>query len=335
MVFALGCAWRWSRSEKRKQLRRTFDELKEARAECANITNRRHDGSLVPPNKITVNEWLDRWLAMKAEDLEETTIYNYGVTLDRVRGRLGDIRLQDLTEEHVEEWRDWALAHGRVRVFGTRVLNTASSGAPTSTPSYTGARYETTTGTLDPHARQYDTATGRFTSPDPATRDQSTPYVYADNAPTLLTDPSGMTPDDPNDRVDSLGEALGIFGDAFVDKYLPVRPAYRLYRAEYMLRQQGCDALADLYGEAADELAQQIALVGVGGLTGWRRQAYEAETSILGAEGLAKSSASGGLFFHGSDVKSLVDVLNKGLDATAAAAGHTDGPGGQGFGVVV
>jgi hypothetical protein len=46
--------------------------------------------------------WLDRWLAMKAEDLEETTIYSYRITLDRVRGRLGNIRLQDLTEEHVE-----------------------------------------------------------------------------------------------------------------------------------------------------------------------------------------------------------------------------------------
>ncbi|MFJ4806042.1 tyrosine-type recombinase/integrase [Streptomyces murinus] len=102
-------------TRKRKQLRRTFDSLKEARAEYANITHRRHDDSLVPPNKITLNEWLDRWLAMKAENLEETTIYNYRITLDRVRGRLGRIRLQDLTEEHVEEWRDWALAHGRVR----------------------------------------------------------------------------------------------------------------------------------------------------------------------------------------------------------------------------
>ena len=69
----------------------------------------------MPPNKITVNEWLDRWLAMKAEDLEETTIYNYKITLDRVRGRLGNVRLQELTEEHVEEWRDWALTQGRVR----------------------------------------------------------------------------------------------------------------------------------------------------------------------------------------------------------------------------
>ncbi len=197
--------------------------------------------------------------------------------------------------------------------FGTRVLNTTTSGAPASTPSYTGARYETSTGNLDLHARQYDTATGRFTRSDPAARDLSTPYVsayaYADNVPSMLTDPSGLTPDDPNnDRVDSLGEALGIFGDAFVDvakspfvflgdlenaftgenggadafidKYLPVRPAYRLYRAEYMLRQQGCDALADLYAETADELAQQLVLTGVGGLTGWRRTAVATEREL-------------------------------------------------------
>ncbi len=37
---------------------------------------------------------------------------------------------------------------------------------------------------------------------------------------------------------------------------------------------------------------------------------------------------AGGLFFHGASVQSLVDILNKGLDATAAAASHTDGPGG-------
>jgi RHS repeat-associated protein len=196
--------------------------------------------------------------------------------------------------------------------FGTRVLNTTSSGAPASTPSYTGARFETSTGQLDLHARQYDTATGRFTRPDPAARDLSAPYVsayaYADNVPSALTDPSGLTPGDPDDRVDSLGEGLGIFRDAFVDvakspfvflgdlhdaftgenggangfidKYLPVRPAYRLYRAEYMLRQQGCDALADLYAEAADELAQQLVLTGVGGLTGWRRTAVATEREL-------------------------------------------------------
>ncbi|GAA3159210.1 hypothetical protein GCM10010521_53960 [Streptomyces rameus] len=100
---------------RRKQLTRTFATLKEAKAEYARITNRREEGTFVPPNQINVNEWLDQWLAMKAEDLEETTIYNYRVTLDRVRGRLGRIRLQELTEEDVENWMHWALKHGRVR----------------------------------------------------------------------------------------------------------------------------------------------------------------------------------------------------------------------------
>ncbi|WPO76427.1 RHS repeat-associated core domain-containing protein [Streptomyces sp. KN37] len=172
------------------------------------------------------------------------------------------------------------LRGARPHPVGSRVLATATGGAPASTPGYTGARHEPTTGNLDLHARQYDTTTGRFTRPGPAARDLTAPYVsayaYADNVPSALTDPSGLSPDDPdNERVDDVGEALGIFKDAFVDvakspfvflgdlkdtatgenggagafidKYLPVRPAYRLYRAETMLRQQGCDALADLY----------------------------------------------------------------------------------------
>jgi hypothetical protein len=53
---------------KRKQLRRTFNTLREAKAEYARITSKRHEGTLVSPNKVTVNEWLDQWLVMKAED---------------------------------------------------------------------------------------------------------------------------------------------------------------------------------------------------------------------------------------------------------------------------
>ncbi|WSQ13058.1 site-specific integrase [Streptomyces sp. NBC_01231] len=100
---------------KRKQLTRTFGTLREAKAEYARITNRRYEGAFVEPNKITVNEWLDQWLAKKAEDLEETTIYSYTMTLGRVRGKLGHLRLQELTEDHVEAWMRWALEDGRVR----------------------------------------------------------------------------------------------------------------------------------------------------------------------------------------------------------------------------
>ncbi|MFE7964778.1 tyrosine-type recombinase/integrase [Streptomyces cellulosae] len=100
---------------KRKQLRRTFNTLREAKTEYARITSKRHEGTFVPPNKITVNEWLDQWLVMKAEDLEPTTVYNYRVTLDRVREKLGNVRLQELTEDHVMAWMQWALQGGRVR----------------------------------------------------------------------------------------------------------------------------------------------------------------------------------------------------------------------------
>jgi integrase len=95
-------------------LTRTFGTLREAKAEYARITHRRYEGTLVEPNKITVNEWLDQSLAKKAEDLEESTVYSYTMTLGRVRGKLGHIiRLQDLTEDHVEAWMRWALREGR------------------------------------------------------------------------------------------------------------------------------------------------------------------------------------------------------------------------------
>ncbi|MFJ9721296.1 hypothetical protein ACIRP3_00915 [Streptomyces sp. NPDC101209] len=49
---------------------------------------------------------------------------------------------------------------------------------------------------------------GRFNHPDPATPERSSPYVsayvYSGNTPTLCTDPSGLSPDDPtNGHVDS------------------------------------------------------------------------------------------------------------------------------------
>lgn len=100
---------------KRNQLTVTKDTLTEAKAELSRIENEQNSGSFVAPNKLTVNEWLDQWMAKKAEDLEETTMYSYEITLKRVRGKLGHIRLQELTEEDVEEWMHWAIAHGNGR----------------------------------------------------------------------------------------------------------------------------------------------------------------------------------------------------------------------------
>lgn len=186
------------------------------------------------------------------------------------------------------------------------------------------------------------------------------PYAYADNQPTVLTDPSGLTPvpgdDNGNGHVDSLGEGLKIFGNgflqglkmpfeflgdaqdaftganggagAFVDKYLPVRPAYRLYRAEYMLRQQGCDALADLYAEAADELTQQLAVTGLGGLTGWRRNVYEAETSIMRSGGLGPNRGKldvSAKAFNDAEGRIAELLLSEGKNVKALKESNVDG----------
>ncbi|MEU3894841.1 tyrosine-type recombinase/integrase [Streptomyces sp. NPDC045251] len=94
---------------------RTFATLREAKAQYASIVHRRYDAEQAPFSQVTVDEWLDQWLAMKAEDLEESTAYSYTMTLARVRGRLGHIRLQDLTEDHVTAWMRWALQEGRGR----------------------------------------------------------------------------------------------------------------------------------------------------------------------------------------------------------------------------
>ncbi|MCX5339726.1 hypothetical protein [Streptomyces atratus] len=100
---------------KRQQVTRTFGTLREAKAEYARITNRRYETASVPFDARTLDEWLDQWLAKKAEDLEVSTVYSYTMTLGRLRGRLGHIRLQELAEDDVEAWMKWALREGRVR----------------------------------------------------------------------------------------------------------------------------------------------------------------------------------------------------------------------------
>ncbi|MFF4219382.1 FG-GAP-like repeat-containing protein [Streptomyces nondiastaticus] len=176
-------------------------------------------------------------------------------------------------------------------------------------------------------ARDYDPATGRFTAKDPAPAAIHEPYVstyaYANNTPTRFTDPTGLKADDPDDdHIDSFGEGVKVFGDGFLkglkmpfefvgdlynaftgknggaggffDKYVPVRPAYSLYRASYHFSKQGCEELSEVYRKAADELAAQVVLVGLGGLRGWQRKVVEEESSVLGSEGVPPKPGKGG-----------------------------------------
>ncbi|GAA4691805.1 hypothetical protein GCM10023324_53400 [Streptomyces youssoufiensis] len=118
--------------------------------------------------------------------------------------------------------------------YGTRLLNTQAKGAPAVTPAFTGAYHDPGTGNLDLRARQYDTTTGRFTSPDPLTPGQDRPYqsayAYANNQPTHLTDPSGQcwwipgsgdgscwTSEIPGTDLIPLAPAIEAIGDSVVE----------------------------------------------------------------------------------------------------------------------
>ncbi|MFF8264077.1 tyrosine recombinase XerC [Streptomyces virginiae] len=102
-------------SGKRIQLTITKDTKKEVVAERARVLAERSAGTLIVPSKITVAEWLDQWLQYKRRDVEETTIRTYRLALVHVYDRLGHIRLQELTEDHVREFVDELVTGGRRR----------------------------------------------------------------------------------------------------------------------------------------------------------------------------------------------------------------------------
>ncbi|MGW4898602.1 endonuclease toxin domain-containing protein, partial [Kitasatospora sp. NPDC004240] len=56
---------------------------------------------------------------------------------------------------------------------------------------------------------------------------------------------------------------------AFVDKYVPVRPAYAMYVAAAKLREFGCNNVADEVEKDADNLAAQVA---IGAIDIWARR---------------------------------------------------------------
>lgn len=100
---------------KRRQKTFTFDLKKEARAELDRVRHKSRDGSFVVPSKLSVDEWLDTWLASATIDVEVATAANYRDALRPFRERLGSRRLQQLTESDVDEVVAWMLTSGRVR----------------------------------------------------------------------------------------------------------------------------------------------------------------------------------------------------------------------------
>lgn len=98
---------------KRIQLTITRDTKTEAKEERARIIAARSSGTFIAPNKITLGEWLEQWLEYKRRDVEETTIRTYRLALVHVHAGLGQVRLQELNEDHVRDFIDELVARGR------------------------------------------------------------------------------------------------------------------------------------------------------------------------------------------------------------------------------
>ncbi len=100
---------------KRKQITRTFDKLKEARAELARVRHETGMGTYVQPSKETVNAYLDSYLKGATRGRRASTTRNYQDAFRPVRERLGDRPLQSLTKADIEDLMDWMLTSGRRR----------------------------------------------------------------------------------------------------------------------------------------------------------------------------------------------------------------------------
>jgi RHS repeat-associated protein len=73
---------------------------------------------------------------------------------------------------------------------------TASTGTLTNPFQFTGREFDQETGIHYYRMRYYDSSSGRFISEDPAAFDLRWPdlYLYVNNSPTGLVDPSGLSP---------------------------------------------------------------------------------------------------------------------------------------------
>ena len=78
-----------------------------------------------------------------------------------------------------------------------KTTNLATTGRPSAEPLRFAGQYLDTFGLYDLRAREYDPTTGRFLAVDPLTVDHKAPYnsryLYAENDPTMMVDPTGMS----------------------------------------------------------------------------------------------------------------------------------------------
>ena len=100
---------------KRQQITRTFDKLKEARAELSRVRHETDQGTYVKPSEITVDDYLDEYLVGATRGRRESTKVSYRDAFRPVRDRLGARALQSVSKADIENLVDWMLTSGRRR----------------------------------------------------------------------------------------------------------------------------------------------------------------------------------------------------------------------------
>ena len=127
----------------------------------------------------------------------------------------------------------WTL-NGKAVTASAASPGCAATSAPADPVGFAGEAQDPATGLYDLRARQYDTQTGRFLGTDPLPAATTDPliasYVYADDLPTALVDPTGMgavhdnpcgTPSCWQDST-VVGQCVTVAGAALVGSLLPV-----------------------------------------------------------------------------------------------------------------
>lgn len=100
---------------KRQQLTRTYDTMKEARAELSRIRHEVGKGSYVKPSTQTLSEYLDEYLVGATRDCRESTKVSYRDAFRCPRDKLGHRPLQSITKADIEALVEYMLTSGRKR----------------------------------------------------------------------------------------------------------------------------------------------------------------------------------------------------------------------------
>lgn len=96
----------------RDRRRFTYRTQAEARREYRRISAEVAAGTYVPGHPTTVGDYLERWLNGR-RDVRTVTLNGYRHALKPVTDRLGGLKLQKLTRQHVEDLVEWRMKTGR------------------------------------------------------------------------------------------------------------------------------------------------------------------------------------------------------------------------------